>query len=109
MMYADASYKPFGKPISLNMRLLYYETDSYDSRIYTYENDVLYSFSIPAFYGKGFRYYLNLNYDVSKKITTWFRLAQTVYSNQTIIGSGLDEIQGNKKTEVKFQVLYNLF
>lgn len=109
MMYADATYKPFGKPIALNLRLLYYETDSYDSRIYTFENDVLYSFSIPAFYGKGYRYYLNINYDISKKITTWFRIAQTVYSDQKVIGSGLDEIQGNKKTEVKFQVLYNLF
>jgi hypothetical protein len=105
--YFDASFKPLSKPISLNGRLLYFETDGFDSRIYTFENDVLYSFSIPAFSGKGLRYYFNLNYDVSKKLTTWFRWAQTIYQNRETVGSGLDVIEGNKRTDVKVQLLYN--
>ena len=88
------------------MRLMYFETGGYDSRLYAYENDVLYSFSIPVFYDKGYRYYFNLNYDFSKKISCWFRLAQTIYKDKTSVGSGLDEIPGNKKTEIKLQVQY---
>ena len=88
------------------MRLMYFETTGYDSRLYAYENDVLYSFSIPVFYDKGYRYYLNLNYDFSKKISFWFRVAQTIYKDKISVGSGLDEIKGNKKTEVKLQVQY---
>ena len=69
-----------------------------------YENDVLYSYSIPAFSDKGFRYYFTFNYDVSKKVAFWLRLAQTIYRNRNTVGSGLDEIQGNKKTELKAQI-----
>lgn len=106
LTYADLIYKPMMKKYSGNVRLQYFETDGYDSRMYAYENDVLYSFSIPVFYDKGYRYYLNVNYDFSKRLTAWFRIAQTVYKNRTTVGSGLDEIQGNRRTEVKFQVQY---
>ena len=39
-----------------------------------YENDVLYGFSIPVFYDKGYRYYVNLNYDVTKRLSLWLDL-----------------------------------
>nr|WP_255551781.1 helix-hairpin-helix domain-containing protein [Aridibaculum aurantiacum] len=107
LTYFDVAYRPFGKPVSITTRLQYFETEGYDSRIYAFENDVLYSFSIPQFIGKGMRYYVNLNYDVSKKLTMWFRWAQTIYSNQNTIGSGLDRIDGNRRSEVKIQAMYN--
>jgi hypothetical protein len=103
LTFFDFIYKPLMKPFSGNIRLQYFETDDYDSRIYAYENDVLYSYSIPVFYDKGYRYYINLNYDLSKKISIWFRWAQTIYPDKKIIGSGLDEINGNKKSDFKVQ------
>lgn len=106
LTYFDFLYKPVLKPWSGNIRLQYFETDSYNSRLYAYENDVLYSFSIPVFYGKGIRYYCNVNYDVSKKITLWLKWSQTVYRDRTIIGSGLDEISGSIKSEIKLQGMY---
>ncbi|MFZ1530259.1 MAG: helix-hairpin-helix domain-containing protein [Ferruginibacter sp.] len=105
-LYADVLYKPMMKPFSGNIRLQYFETDGYNSRLYAYENDVLYSYSIPVFYDKGYRYYLNINYDVNKKLSLWAKWAQTVYSARQTVGSGLDEIEGNHKTEVKLQLRY---
>ena len=107
LIYADLLYKPLLKPLSGNIRLLYFETDGYNSRMYAYENDVLYGYSIPVFYDKGYRYCLNLNYDVTRKLSMWARFAQTIYPNKNIIGSGLDLIIGNKKTEVKLQAIYS--
>lgn len=101
--FADVGYKPMMKPFSGILRLQYFETDGYNSRLYAYENDVLYSYSIPAFFDKGFRYYLNLNYDLSRKLTIWLRWAQTIYSDKQSIGSGLDEIQGNSRSELRLQ------
>ena len=75
--------------------------------MYAYENDVLYSFSIPVFYDKGYRYYLNLNYDATRKLSVWLRFAQTLYLDKNLIGSGLDEIMGNKKTEIRLQVIFS--
>ena len=101
--FFDFVYRPLLKPFSGIIRLQYFETDLYNSRIYAYENDVLYSYSIPAFFDKGFRYYFTLNYDISKKMSLWLRWAQTIYSDQNSIGSGLDEISGNHKSEIKVQ------
>ena len=106
LLYADITYKPMLKPFSANIRLQYFQTDDYNSRLYAYENDVLYSFSIPVFYSKGYRYYLNVNYDLTRKLSVWGRIAQTLNPGQTSVGSGLDEIKGNRKTEVKLQVIY---
>jgi hypothetical protein len=107
LTYADVIYKPLLKGYSGNIRLQYFETDSYNSRMNAYENDVLYSFSIPVFYEKGYRYYVNLNYDITRKWSVWVRIAQTVYPGKNSIGSSLDQISGNHKTEIKFQTLLN--
>ena len=104
LTFLDFIYKPFLKPYSGNLRLQYFETDDYNSRIYSFENDVLYSYSIPAFYNKGFRYYININYGFNKRLSFWLRWAQTVYQNTSSIGSGLDEIRGNNKSEMKAEI-----
>jgi Helix-hairpin-helix motif len=106
LLYADALYKPLMKPFSANIRLQYFETDGYNSRLYAYENDVLFSFSIPVFYDKGYRIYVNVNYDISQRITVWARCARFIYQDKEKIGSGLDEIGKNHRTELKFQMLY---
>ena len=89
------------------MRLQYFETDGYDSRLYAYEDDVLYSYSIPVFYDKGYRYYINIKYDINRSLSVWGRFAQSVFPDKNIIGSGLDVINGHKKTEVTLQAIYD--
>ena len=101
LSFFDLLYKPLLKPYSGNIRLEYFETSGYNSRIYTYENDVLYSFSIPALYDKGYRYYINLNFDVKRNLSVWLRWAQTVYKNKLNVGSSLDEIAGNQQERNK--------
>jgi helix-hairpin-helix protein len=106
LSFVDLIIKPFMKKYSGSMRLQYFETDSYNSRVYAYEDDVPYSYSVPVFFGKGMRYYFNIKYEISKKMMLWFRLAQTIYKDQNSIGTGLDEIAGNKRTEVKLLGIY---
>ena len=106
LTYLDFIYKPMKNRFSGSIRLQYFETNGYNSRLYAYENDVLYSFSIPVFYDKGYRHYINMNYEVNKKISFWLKWAQTIYYDKTHIGSGLDEIKGNKKSELKLQAQY---
>jgi hypothetical protein len=106
LVYVDSRYKLSHTPVALNARVQYFETDGFDSRLYSFESDVLFSYSIPQFIGKGVRYYINFNCKVSRKLTIWCRWAETVYSNQNSISSGLDKIEGNKRSEIKFQALY---
>jgi hypothetical protein len=105
LSYVEGAYA--WKKLAANLRLQYFETNSYNSRIYVYESDVLYSFSIPAFYDKGFRYYINLHYHASKKLQWWLRFAKTIYADKTIIGSGLDEMNSNAHSDIRVQLQYS--
>jgi len=104
MVFQDVQYSPVKIPLNLSARLAWFNTESYNSRIYAYENDLLYTFAVPAFFGKGFRGYLNLKYKISEKAEIWFKLANTWQSGAESISSGYNEIGGNQKTELKFQL-----
>ncbi|MBI9054083.1 MAG: helix-hairpin-helix domain-containing protein [Bacteroidales bacterium] len=108
VIYQDIFYELSKIPLSLNMRYAIFDTDSYDSRIYAYESDILYAFSIPAYYSKGTRMYFNLKYTVGKFMDIWLRYAQTYYSNKETISSGLTQINGDTKSEIKLQVRIRL-
>ena len=86
------------------MRYALFDTDSYNSRIYAYESDILYAFSIPAYYSKGSRLYFNLKYTLRDFLDIWLRYSQTYYSDLDVISSGLNQINGNAKSEIKVQV-----
>ncbi|MFT4032063.1 MAG: helix-hairpin-helix domain-containing protein [Siphonobacter sp.] len=90
--------------LTLTGRVAYFHTDDYDSRIYSYEQDVLYAFSIPAYSDQGLRSYLLVHYPLSRKLDAWLRLARTNLFNQPTIGSALDEIDHSHRTDLKVQI-----
>ncbi len=94
------------KTLKLSTRFALFDTEDYDNRQYNYEKDVLYAVSIPAYNGRGLRYTLMTQYKLGKKMDLWVRYARTSYFDKTVIGSGNEAIQGNKLTEVKFQVRF---
>ncbi|NCG30471.1 MAG: helix-hairpin-helix domain-containing protein, partial [Bacteroidetes bacterium] len=105
MMYQDFIWKPtWPARYELKFRYALFDTDGYDSRIYTYEHDVLYAFSVPAYYNRGSRAYLIGKYDLSRWSELTVRLSQTFYADRNQIGSGLNEIDGSTRTEVKAQL-----
>lgn len=86
-----------------------FNTDDYDSRIYTYESDIPSNSYIPAFQNKGIRLYLNLKYKISDNFTIYFKAATTQYADEILkTGSGLNEINSNHKTDIKFQLRIRL-
>ena len=92
--------------ISGNLRFAIFDTEGFNSRIYAYENDVLYSYSVPAYQGRGLRCYLNGRYTISRGLDIWLRYALLSYTDQQTIGTGLDKIEGNKRSDIKLQVRY---
>jgi hypothetical protein len=107
MLYQDVNYNPNMGKFSFNFRYGIFNADDFYSRIYAYENDVPYSFYIPAFSNKGTRTYLTINYSFTRHFEMWFRVAQTWYSNVTVISEGsLNEIDANHRTDFKLQARY---
>jgi len=104
----DIAYKPENKPFSLTFRYAIFDAKDYNARIYAYENDVLYSFSVPALYGKGMRVYLLGKWKPFKSLTLYARIGSTIYSDRDEIGSGLTLIQKNHKTDLKVEAVWKL-
>lgn len=107
LIYQGFQIKPLEKEWSVNFRYVLFDTDSYDTRLYTYENDVPYSFSVPSFSGKGSRFYFMYNTKISRNLSVILRFAQTWYSDRMLISSGLDEIHGNRKSDVKAVIKFS--
>lgn len=106
LAYQDVSYAPLSSRLSGNIRVAYFNTASYDSRIYAYEDDVLYNFTFGLYNGKGLRGYANLKYRLAKRVDLWGRYALYNYDNVETVGSGLDEINGKMKSEMRIQLRY---
>jgi hypothetical protein len=106
LLSQDLIYRLPNFPLQLTGRFAVFRTDSYNARIYAYEYDVLYAFSIPAYYYHGKRTYFLLKYSPSDKIDIWFRIARTYFDNKDVISSGLTEIDSPHKTDIKVQIRY---
>ena len=68
-------------PICLRLRLQAFDARDWANRIYLYEHDVLYAFSIPATYGLGGRMYVCLRWQMIKQLALYLRVSETVYSS----------------------------
>jgi hypothetical protein len=91
------------RKFEVTARYALFDTDDYDNRQYVYENDVWLAFSLPAYYGKGIRRYILLEYKLNTYVSFWFRYADTRYTDRDSVGSGVDETEGNVRSDLKFQ------
>lgn len=94
--------------LSISTRMAIFDTEGQPNRQYAYERDVLYAFSIPGYSGQGIRNYLLFSYRISRQIDVWARIARTTFYDRHEIGTGLETITGNKRTDVKFQMRYKI-
>ncbi len=104
LLIQDFMLKPKQSKFSINARFAIFDTESYNTRIYSFENDVLYYFRIPAYYYQGARSYINIKYQLNKSIDIWLRGSIWNYSNREEIGSGYNKIEGNQKSELRAQI-----
>lgn len=103
LLLQDAGYSALRGGFRIRLRVALFHTESYDSRIYAYEHDLLYSASAPALYGKGMRFFILLNKSFGR-FTAEFKYSHTLMDGVQSIGSGDNRIKGFLKPEIKVQV-----
>lgn len=106
VIYQDFQYKFMNFKSTLTGRLALFDIEDYNARIYAYENDVLYYFSVPAFYNRGTRAFLVYHYKPGGPFEFWIKASRTFLSHETTYGSGTELIQAPHKTEVRAQVRF---
>ena len=104
LAFQEIKFQKQGWRLSVSLCYTVFDTDSYQSRIYAYEQDVSTAYSVPAFYGNGSKTILLIQYRMNAHARISARLAHLMYSDRSSIGSGADEITGPLATEVKIQL-----
>lgn len=106
LIYQDVLYNPENQSFSFAFRYALF--DSSNGAVYAYENDILNSFAIGSFYHKGLRIYLLGKVKLRWGVAINAKIGCTFYTDLNEIGSGLELIEGNLKTDGKLQLVWKL-
>lgn len=104
LIYQDLVSRPLRSVFEYTLRLALFDTDDYDTRVYAYENDLIGLFSIPPYYGRGMRWYAMVRATPLRRVDVWLRYGAWLYNGQDSYSSGLQEINGDVRSELKLQV-----
>ncbi|MFY0683225.1 MAG: helix-hairpin-helix domain-containing protein [Balneola sp.] len=102
LVYQDVRLQATRK-LQIDARVTVFDTDSFDSRVYQFENDLLYVLSNTALSGQGQRAYFVLKYEPTDFLDIWFKYSHSVFENENFISSGLNEIEGNRNSDFGIQ------
>ena len=103
LVYQDLRYVP-QKNINLYGRIIFFQTDSFNSAVYEYENDLLGVMPNLAMYGKGIRWYVIVKYKPLQFLTLSTKYSETYKPDETYLSSGDNEITGNVENRISFQI-----
>lgn len=103
MVSEHATWQPFAW-LQASAALSYFNTDDFASRLYTYEQGPLYSFSFPVFYGEGIHCSLFARADVGKHLMFILKCGTTHYFDRDHISSGLQQIDASSMTDLELQM-----
>lgn len=79
----------------------YFNTDSYDSRLYSYERALPHTFSFPAYYGHGIRYSLVATWSPSPTLQFTSKAGITNYFDRSTISSGQQQINASSACDIE--------
>lgn len=107
LFFSDVRLIPI-EGFSFDMRVVFFDTDDYDSRLYEFENDIKGVMSNIALYGKGRRWYALLKYKPLPFVEISGKYAETYTDGARSTGSGNDEIIGdiNNKLSAGIEIVF---
>ncbi len=104
LTFIEGKYRNSKNGLSLKSRCIFFDTHSYDSRLYQYESDVAGNFANPPIYGKGIRWYIVAGYEFIEGFQFSLKYSETKKLDEVVLGSGDDEIQGNLDNQIAVQL-----
>ena len=93
MLFQELNYRFRKIPVTIWARFCLFNTTDWNSRIYTYENDLLNSYSVPALCGEGSRSYFMVKWSVSKWAELRIKYGITSLITNDRSSPGTDEIK----------------
>ncbi len=105
MLTQTMNWNP-SKALKLSVSTGYFHSSNYDSRLYIYEKNMLYTFAFPSFYGEGMRLMLMARYAIVKNLMLSAKVGCTKYFDRDVISSSHQQIDGSTQTDADVQIIW---
>ncbi len=103
LMYQDVRLQPIDA-LRIDTRISIFDTESFSTRVYQFESDLLYVLSNTVLYDQGQRAYVTVKYKATEFLDIWLKYGITIFEDMQIIGSGLSEVKGSVQNSIGLQV-----
>lgn len=103
LFFQDVKYQ-MQQNVSLYGRIIFFKTDSFNSAIYEFENDLPGVMSNLAMYGEGFRWYFLVKVKLANRLNLSFKYSETTKPKEKTLSSGNSEIFSNVDNNVHLQL-----
>lgn len=107
LMFQDLRFR-IPKKLDFYFRISFFKTESFNSAIYEYENDLTGILASHAMYGEGVRWYFIIKYNLMKALTLSCKYSETFKPVEKSLSSGDSEIPGNLDNRLSLQIDFNL-
>ena len=95
------------KTLSVYGRIIFFQTDSFSSRIYEFENDLIGVMKNQPLWGDGIKWYLLIRYTPLKNLYISAKYSELYKPNEKFLGSGNNLIEGNLDNKISLQIDYS--
>lgn len=106
LLLQDFRYRTRNQRLQCTFRVVFFHAESYPVRLYAYEPDLLYEYAVPAFQGEGSRSFMMVKWKLFSALQIGLKYGYTYYPGQSVLGSGLAEIAGPYRSDVKAQLIW---
>lgn len=106
LIYQDIKVVPFTH-FDLYARIILFGTDSYNSRVYQFENDLPGVLSNSPLYGEGTRWYIFFRYKTDYGFSISTKYSELKKPDNKIFGTGNSQFPGTLDNRLSFQIDYN--
>lgn len=107
LLYQEVSRKFPEIKFSINLRYTIFDIPDWNTRIYSWEHDLLYSFYTPVFYKTGQNILINIRYTI-KNFKLGMKGSFNFYKNEYSGGSGVEKRSGKIFSLLKVQMIYSI-
>ncbi len=94
--------------VDLSFQTVFFQTDSYQERLYCWAPEFQGMMIMPSYYGKGMNWSVLLRSHFTRQCELSLKYSRTTYRNVAALGSGLEEIRGPVRSEAGIQMRITL-
>ncbi len=106
LLFQDFQYKLKSK-LTVYGRIIFFQTDSFASRIYEFENDLIGVMNNQPLWGTGLKWYLLLRYNPFSNFHVSAKYSELYKPNESFLGSSQNLIKGNLDNKFSLQIDYS--